>query len=777
MKILFILCFILSIAAPLTLHYSYKGEQTKNKKIISKICNIICIAVVAAGFIQFTGAAKRSPFHGAFVLMAYAVTIQLVIISLNSKKKYKTLNFARKAVLVALFLEMTVFQLPSYPTIFNGKYKTRTIDARSITFTDLTGEAKTSIDGVSVKGNQEVVFELNNIDVPVKSVKLETWMSKQTKNITAYFDISDETASNYRTGIASAKLTNGAERSKYISLNMSGTVNKMKIRLYGSTENDYYELKSVTLNAPIPFNIYMLRFSLIVVLSVLAYAIVNSTVLGAETIAKKRLFQAVVAVLTVIALFISWKVATMKLPDGGWKNQMKLKHGDQMTQELVDAFEDKKLDLNINVSSELTALENPYDWGARDGISYAWDHLLYDGKYYSYYGIAPVVLVFMPYHKITGYYFSVNLAVLLFSIIGIIFLSMTYYEFIKRFFPKIPLGCSVAGYIVMLIACGIWYNVYWALFYMTAISSGFMFITMGAYFLISSGIFGSGKISLVRTALSSLFIGLAVLSRPTLAVYAICAYVIYAMNLKQSMYVSNEKSVKSRRISYALCGGLPLAMLGIAQMMYNFARFGSPLDFGIKYSLTINDFIHSEFHLVFMMLGLFHYLIAPPVFRASYPYISTEFNYFDANGYYYRCPETVSGIIFMALPVLGYFFSARVLRRLPDRKSRLKALAAVGLPCVVMPVVIICSVWESGYAIRYIADFAWEMIIGALAVLFWLYLKSNNETKKRMFKKFMAFSVVAAVILNCPQIFYYWFSENDFPVLCAEFRDMISFWR
>lgn len=179
MKILFVLCFLFSIAAPLALYCSYKGEQTKSKKNLSKICSVICIAVVAAGFIDFTGSVKKSPFHGAFVLMAYAVTIQLVIICLNSKKQYKTLNFARKAVLVALFLEMTVFQLPSYPTIFNGKYKTRTIESKSMTFTAPTGTAKTSIDGVSVKGNQEVLFELNNVDVPVKSIKLDTWMSKR----------------------------------------------------------------------------------------------------------------------------------------------------------------------------------------------------------------------------------------------------------------------------------------------------------------------------------------------------------------------------------------------------------------------------------------------------------------------------------------------------------------------------------------------------------------------------------------------------------------------
>lgn len=779
MKVLFVLFLILSFAAPLGLHCSYKGEQTKNKKICSIIFNIICFAiVVAGGVIHFISSAEKdSPFHGAFLLMAVAAEIQILLVNLNREKQYKTVNFARKAVLVALFLELTVFQISSYPTIFNEKYKTGTVSPRDIVYTDESATAETTADGVSVTGNQEIAFEIENVDVPVKSVKLDIAMSDKTKNITAYFDISDETSSSYRVGIANTKITNGVERSKYISLNMSGAVSQMKIRLCGSAETDQYELKNITINAPIPFNIYLLRFSIIVVLSVLAYAIVNSYVLGEETIAKKRLFQAALAAMTVFAVLVSWKIATMKLPEGGWKEQMKLESGDQMTKQLVDAFEAKKLDLDIDVSPELLALENPYDRGARKGISYAWDHLLYDGKYYSYYGIAPVVLVFLPYHKITGYYFSANLAVLIFSAVGVVFLSLTYYEFIKRFFPKIPLGCSVAGYIVLIAACGIWYNVYWALFYMTAISSGFMFITMGAYFLISSGIFGNGKISLVRTALSSLFIGLSVLSRPTLAVYAICAYIIYAMNLKQSMYVSAEKSSKSRRISYALCGALPLAMLGVAQMLYNYARFGSPLDFGIKYSLTINDFIHSEFHLVFMVLGLFHYLIAPPLFRASYPYISTEFNYLNANGYYYRNPETVSGIIFMALPVLGYFLSARVLKRLPDKKSRIKALAAVGLPCVVMPLVIICSIWESGYSIRYVADFAWEMTIGALAVLFYLYLKSSNETKKRMFKIFMAVSVVAAVVMNGAEIFYFWFSEKDFPVLCAEFIGMISFWK
>ena len=71
---------------------------------------------------------------------------------------------------------------------------------------------------------------------------------------------------------------------------------------------------------------------------------------------------------------------------------------------------------------------------------------------------------------------------------------------------------------------------------------------------------------------------------------------------KKVDFISAEKTDKKRRIKYALCGALPLAILGICQMAYNYARFGSPLDFGIQYSLTINDFTHSEFHLNFMLL-------------------------------------------------------------------------------------------------------------------------------------------------------------------------------
>lgn len=212
-------------------------------------------------------------------------------------------------------------------------------------------------------------------------------------------------------------------------------------------------------------------------------------------------------------------------------------------------------------------------------------------------------------------------------------------------------------------------------------------------------------------------------------------------------------------------------------MWYNYVRFNSPFDFGIQYSLTINDFVNSQFHLIFMLIVLYNYIFAVPGFTTDYPYIQTSFGRLNANGYYFSDAGNTSGILFLALPVFGYLLSRRALRRLPDRASKLRYGTMISLPCVVMPLVIICSAWESGYAIRYTADFSWEIVTGALVVLFWLYIKSQNKTKKSMFRGFMAVSVVASILINVVQIIPFAFPDNDYPEICRGMQNVIAFWK
>ena len=773
MKFLFIIVFAITITGNIAFMGADSKSSSKQRKMIGIVCTVIAVLF---GFLDFFGAMKLTPFRHAFLLMGAVSLFQFLLCTRMSTGETAIKRRVSKIALAAFVLELTLFQITSLPTAFLGKYQPMELDLKKAAITGNSFQSFTAQNGAECKGSDSVTFTYNDVGIPVGSIRSEIEFGKATKYADLWVDMTDDTAYSIRDNAAMGRIVGGSEQTQYTSCSFSGNVHELHIEYKCPDDNNYFIVKKITLNAPIPFEVSFLRVILIVGVAALALYLAEAAEMQKPVSEKLKAFRLWAIEAVILAMTCALMTAVLKAPDGGVKNFFMSDSGDQMTEQLVDAFENGRLYIDEEVPQALLEMDNPYQWAARDGVVYEWDHLLFEGKYYSYYGIAPVILLYMPFHLITGSYMTQNCAVLLFTLLGLVFLSMTYFSFMRRFFGNIPTGCAIAGHIIMLISCGIWFSIYQPQFYQAAISSGFAATTAGAYFLISSGIFGKEKISLPRTALSSLFFGIAAMSRPTLAVYAIAAYVLYAMNIKQAAYVADGNINKKRRIIYALCGGLPLAVLGICQMVYNYARFGSPLDFGIQYSLTINDFTHSEFHLNFVFLGIFYYLFNPPTLKGAYPYISNDFTQLSINGYYYRCPETVAGLLFLAVPCIGYIFTGKALRLLPDKKSRLTAIAAVGLPFVIMPLIIICSIWESGYAVRYFADFAWEILMGALTIMFFLYLRSGSAVIKKYFRRFMSGAVVFSILLDTPIIFGVMFSRNDFPALAAAFSRVFAFW-
>jgi hypothetical protein len=70
---------------------------------------------------------------------------------------------------------------------------------------------------------------------------------------------------------------------------------------------------------------------------------------------------------------------------------------------LFQAFKNGHVYLDDIPDSRLAGLTNPYDPYARRGIPYLWDTAYYQGKYYCYYGPAPVILVMFPVYWLTGH--------------------------------------------------------------------------------------------------------------------------------------------------------------------------------------------------------------------------------------------------------------------------------------------------------------------------------------------------------------------------------------
>ncbi|MBR2109045.1 MAG: hypothetical protein IJ932_03760 [Ruminococcus sp.] len=752
-----------------------KNQNENKNPSRTKTINTVIIAVEVflffLGVMDISGALNLGVFNGAMFFL-FAASVPTALMYFLGKKFGKgVFNFMGVLLIIAAVLEITVFQYPTYSSFFgSSEHFSMPASQAIINGVDVV---KNSDGSVTLSGESESALEFTNIKREIDTIKTVLKFTGTTKYVNLTVDAGDETNKGYRGAIGTKRITEN-DSSHYIRMNLSGKVTNLLLRYKAVFPGDKVVIKRIEFNKPIPFNIMYLRFVLIALLALLSYALFSSKALKKAFEKDSGKFAVAVVALFLVALVFMSSVIVYKLPKGGLGKDFETPDLNQINQEVVDAFENGTVELDAKATEEFKKLKNPYDWSLRleTGELGEWDHVYYEGKYYTYYGVAPVLVLYLPYHMIFGNYFPTDIAVLLFSAIGLAFLCWLYFEFIARFFKRIPLKLALAGFVVMISSCGVFYLTGRTLFYEISISSGFMFTTLGAYLLVTSNIFEDKKINLIKIFFSSLCIGMAVLSRPTLAVYAVCAALFFGWRI-----VKEFKAKSNSGIPLLIVSALPLVACAVFQMWYNFARFGSFFDFGIEYSVTINDFTRNSFYLIFVVISLFGYLLATPTVSPTYPYVSNEFNRLGANGYYFQDFGSIPGIIFLAFPVLGYLFSGKALRLIPDKKQRRKYLWMIGLPCLIMPLIIICSVWESGYAVRYVADFSWEMLIGALVILYFLYLKSENEQKKKLFEKLMAVSAVVAVIVNGILIFNFTFADNKFPEAAAMLERMISFWR
>ena len=769
--------FISVFSAAIAVGWMFRREMLRAEKrpAAGKLLRAAALLLAGVGIADIAGAFSALPYHGAFALAGIVSAASFAICEVNKRRNSRLAAFAVKVMLIAAVLEVTLFNLPVY-RLWMGNFTEMRFSADK--FSAARGvKYRPEHDDILITGENGIEFTLEGVNCEVGTVYADIHFSEETSGAMMYIDAMDETqTSAFRVDVADAMIVEGREGSGYSQLQLSGKVSDLRIRIAPIGGGEVY-LRRIALNAQPPMEISWLRFLLIVILSCFIRSVMTGKKLQQGYERQKKLCIILAACITLTACVTAVLVTDHKLGSRSWGSIMKQTEGDQMSQELVEAFEHGSTRLLEEPSEELKAFDDPYDRRLREdeGLDIKWDHVYYKGHYYSYYGIAPVILVFMPYHLLTGYFLPHEAAVLLFALIGIIGLSFAYISFISKFFPETPSGLALIGLVITQTVSGIWFSIGRPLFYETAIAAGFAFLTWAFYFIISSGVISKGRISLVRTAAASLLFGIAVLSRPTLVLYCICA---------AGFMIAASGRVKAGRIRYLTCALTPMALLGLVQMWYNYDRFGSPFEFGIQYSLTINDFTKTQFHWQLSMTALYNYLFNTPVFTPVYPIVSTRFQFMDVGGFFYEDYDSTmntSGLFFLALPMFAYFFSGRALKEIPDRKTRFRTAALAGIPCVVIPFIIIASVWESGYAVRYMADFAWQSLFGAFAVIFWLYSKNGNTTVKKLIHMFMCFSLLwtllVAGVQDINQMLRFTDGHWEHPEIAYDIEHFFAFWK
>lgn len=686
-------------------------------------------------------------------------------ISLSSTRRHlmeiKNKNFLKKLVIITAALLVAVTGIELCVMNFSplnrliGRYEEFALDLTNCEGANITYNS----DGSVSLGSGYSRLEFESVGKRVGSVGFDFDGSFSESRVN--LSVTDETSSDYRFNLA--KLTLNDDEENIVVCNLSGDVNKLCFD-FQMNSDEPVTLRSITLNKAISARSICSVICLFSAVAITAAAMIY-LFMGSDSAHKrfseKKTFCNRASVIITVCVMIFALLTTVNFISKGWSNcydSFTSQQGDQLTKELVDAFEHGQVSLLEKPSDDLLAMDNPYEYIKRstDVSSFLWDHCLYNGKYYSYYGIGPVIALFLPYHLITGYYFPTVWATLLFSLVGIMFLTKIYLAVIEKKFSSLPCATVLMGLVTLLMSSGIFFSSARALFYEIAISSGFMCIAIGTYLMLSSNILWEGKISYLRLGFASFFLGYAVLCRPTLAVYCIAALLFMALGLKKVLQ-GKEKSEKTKAFfKYAAVALVPLGVLALVQMTYNYLRFDNPLDFGIQYSLTINDFTHAEFHWKFVLINMWAYLFnMPHISPSEFPYLASSVERFALNGYMFiddAGKNLISvGLIFRALPVISYLFAGKAFK-LTEKKKRLPSALLIGVTCVLMPLIIIFISWESGYAVRYNADFSWQMVIGALVIAFTIYKNIKSESTKKLVDIIFTASTVLCVYVNVAQV-------------------------
>ena len=441
---------------------------------------------------------------------------------------------------------------------------------------------------------------------------------------------------------------------------------------------------------------------------------------------RSRLNLVVLGVLAVVACFYVWTATSSANPiefGGGKTDYYNLQS---------DAFLHGQLSLLVQPAKKLLALPDPYDPAANAGFR-LYDMSLYHGRYYLPWGPTPALTLFIPFRALGLGDMPENLAVVLFSLGGLLFSVLLLRLLLRRFLPGTPAWLEVVAVVGLALSNVAPFVLRRPAVYEVAISAGYFFVFAGLYLLARGTLVE--KPSLPRLALGSLCLGLAGGCRPHLLLaggaVAVCWW-----------WLAWRKDRATRLRLAAVLGG-PLLVCVAALLVYNAARFHSPTEFGQTYQLAgIEVRKKQTFELGYVVPGLYYYLLAPARLTLNFPYFQLP----PPPAYPGHVPAGYDGvevtggllpnvpILIFLLGVLPFVLSGRL--RLPTGLSGIAgALVLLGGALVL---VLSFAFW--GTTMRYEMDFASLFVLAALLV----WLAAVAATRQRL-RRFLAVGGTALI--------------------------------
>ena len=408
--------------------------------------------------------------------------------------------------------------------------------------------------------------------------------------------------------------------------------------------------------------------------------------------------------------------------------------------DLARAFMEGHVWCAENTDSVLANMENPYSYVERAelGAAYLWDTTYYEGYYYIYFGVTPVILFFLPYYLLTGKdlsYFQAEAIILVIIVMcGFVLVN----QLRKRIFPQAPWKITMLLSVILASLSGVILFLKRTQIYYTAIATALMLVMIGlilwlhARKCIDSN---ESKRAIIVGMLGSLSMALAVGARPQFAMASFLAFAIFAnlfRKIKQQWWI----------LALLIAPYIPVASF---LMWYNYARFGSMFDFGANYNLTGYDMTHMGIHFSRIPTGIWYYLFNLPRLNIDFPYLIAQGVVSSYPGYMVSELQIGGAIAIMPICLILaklYRKSFRDSVRIVDKDF----IKFIYICLISVVIIVIGDTVMCGILTRYQMDYRIYLLLATFVVAF-LILRIKYQTGTDIVKSYKIISTLGLVTL------------------------------
>ncbi len=589
---------------------------------------------------------------------------------------------------------------------------------------------------------------ISDINAPVKNIRIDSSGSiTGTSPVHVKLLLSDEANTDLELSVT--EVVPSIAESNYIRIYPDGNVREITIAFDVNEVPDASGI-DVKLNETRPFCIHVFRAVFIAVIAALILLFwPGSKVYQIPLFGRDR--NNIYILLALSAIVCLWMLIVYAF-NYDTTNFYRAGHVEAIYTYQSESFLKGHVWLDFTPPKYLSEMANPYDYNARlelarqTGESFKLDFAFFDGKYYSYYGIVPTLIFYVPFVALTGLHLNNSVPVLLMGVVFILFSFMLVYRLLNRCCPKVSLGIYFLLVLVFLFGTEAFYCAQTPHVYSVAFISAIMFTAIALYFWITASDkhFEDNKMPLSKSRLliGAMAMGLAIGSRPVFGLYALLAFPLFYSEIRERLFFSKKGIVNT------MCIVVPLLVIGAALLYYNKIRFGSFFDFGNTYNLSEMDLKNRHPGIRRLWLGIFEYLFQPMKISGRFPYVESIYDYQNRSTDYmgYMFFDPVYGGYFALCPVC---LCVVFIRKFRKQLSEMKMYWTCVVSLVFAAILLFMDIEMTGITLRYQMDFGMFIVLTAVLILTVLIRKAEDSSYKNAFK----FALIALIVLTGITVF------------------------